>query len=838
MKGIKSALAGGTALAFLLALVIAPLPAYAEDEPGASSEIVATDTADTDETAPAGSEDDAVIDESEATEEAAIIVTDTTAKELTPTESIMSALRVAPANNGGANNTNETAYWENQYSAYGAVCYKDDSPASGTDHGYVDGKRVVLKTYGAGWYGSGYIVLIVDGGSNEAVYEFPVAGTGTNYVSPLNGGGNIPNVSHWIVCKGDIPDEPELLVASASVTKTDPTCKVGETLVWVPPTNALYSGTPDGTVGPANYNVVANANSDAEFSPGVTQLTWEGTLAGPLTGPQCDDKPTPTATLTGDATCEANGTWSVIWTGTLANYGSLSEVDIKVIKHLPAGSLINGVDAQVWLYEWIEHNANHNLPPFPENGVFTYTQTGIPGSATSATSAYQYDFKGGPSGDPETTITLTGDCTPPPPPPSFGSCPTPTQTVNVYQDTAAAQGIGTTFTRDNGTLVWDGASWIFSTPGSNDKITFGLTSTDFAIPLSELTALSFEGVLVHEGSDPRQIVSFNIPADVNGSAPGGFTTIVVEAVYNGGSFDAFMGGDAIVWSSNAVNGFPNRDTFKSWKFFLEQNPNTMLGAQVLLNQGGGNAGLVTQVTSFTAGNSEECIKYVPTVKVVDASFTAPTIVDSCGIANDGTPVYGEAGNGSWKTASVVTMPNGDIRYRVVYTPGAGETVPAPGDGDTYTIVDGKAVWLLYTTDVPCPDAVFTPPVLIDECGVENDGVTFGESKDGTWKIGSVTVMPDGTIRYRVVFTPTGDFVVPPPASGDTYEIVDGKAVWKLYATDEACGSTTTVVNTDEPFPGVDMRLLGLAAGSVVLAIIIAGLIALYLVRSKRRGQTA
>jgi len=83
-------------------------------------------------------------------------------------------------------------------------------------------------------------------------------------------------------------------------------------------------------------------------------------------------------------------------------------------------------------------------------------------------------------------------------------------------------------------------------------------------------------------------------------------------------------------------------------------------------------------------------------------------------------------------------------------------------------------------------AEFTAPTVNDVCGTEDDGVTLGESEDGTFKVTSVTPLDDGRIRHRVVFTPNDGFTVPAPVEGDEYEVVDGKAVWKLYTTDEPC----------------------------------------------------
>lgn len=167
------------------------------------------------------------------------------------------------------------------------------------------------------------------------------------------------------------------------------------------------NATPDRTVFYLSGGGQSDTNTDANWTRETPGGSWT----------QIDQRErktqsgdcTPRVKLDGIAVCSA-GTYTVTWTVTITNSGLLSEVDLKVIKHLPAGSLINGVDAQVWLTEWIEHHANHGLPPWPTNGVVTFTQTGIPGSATSATAGVQYDFKGGPSGDPEKTITLSGDC--------------------------------------------------------------------------------------------------------------------------------------------------------------------------------------------------------------------------------------------------------------------------------------------------------------------------------------------------------------------------------------------------------------------------------------------
>lgn len=78
-------------------------------------------------------------------------------------------------------------------------------------------------------------------------------------------------------------------VASASVATIPATCEAGETLDYGSIQYATFSGTPDGTEGPASYSVVATAKKNALFAGNVTTKTFNGSLAGPLTGEQCEE---------------------------------------------------------------------------------------------------------------------------------------------------------------------------------------------------------------------------------------------------------------------------------------------------------------------------------------------------------------------------------------------------------------------------------------------------------------------------------------------------------------------------------------------------------------------
>lgn len=77
------------------------------------------------------------------------------------------------------------------------------------------------------------------------------------------------------------------LDAAAAVTTTSATCLAGETLVYGAISNAVFSGTANGTKGAGSYAVVATANSGHKFANGDATKSFSGSLAGPLTGLQC-----------------------------------------------------------------------------------------------------------------------------------------------------------------------------------------------------------------------------------------------------------------------------------------------------------------------------------------------------------------------------------------------------------------------------------------------------------------------------------------------------------------------------------------------------------------------
>jgi len=182
---------------------------------------------------------------------------------------------------GNADNTNETAYWEAQFSAHSAVCYKYNDSHAPNAHGRIvqdsDNKwsGVVLNTFNQAWPGDHWEALIVNGGPNgDNVVQHPAAGT-TYYTPGTNNQGKRYDVSHWIVCKGTTPS---VQVTPVAPVFTPPTCDAPGTLVgtdtaqyaWTrtgPDSAAVLTATPIGNVTLTGQTV---------FGPyDLTQLTGE-----------------------------------------------------------------------------------------------------------------------------------------------------------------------------------------------------------------------------------------------------------------------------------------------------------------------------------------------------------------------------------------------------------------------------------------------------------------------------------------------------------------------------------------------------------------------------------
>ncbi|MEX0768389.1 MAG: hypothetical protein WD029_07955 [Microthrixaceae bacterium] len=135
--------------------------------------------------------------------------------------SLLVQFTAAGAASPGGNPNNPT-YWEALYSLPAGSCVKFDPPNTENTSGYLDdgGKAVVLNS------GSWRLLVVKGGavdigeGNGNVVYGFPTAGE--LYYSPNNGGGNVPQVSHWIICVAEPTTTTTTTVPPSTTTTTVP----------------------------------------------------------------------------------------------------------------------------------------------------------------------------------------------------------------------------------------------------------------------------------------------------------------------------------------------------------------------------------------------------------------------------------------------------------------------------------------------------------------------------------------------------------------------------------------------------------------------------------------
>lgn len=168
-----------------------------------------------------------------------------------------------------ASNANQVDYWTAKYPNVGA-CVKYDPPGTTNSYGSLsdDGKSVVLTANQA--------LLIVKGGSDGVdgdgnnVFLNPLAGV--SYQSPLNGGGKVPAVSHWIVCEYKTPPVVEKTVVSPQVLTADKCDADNATIAGVPAEGIVWSEVttdPDGTL-----RISASLTDGAKYTFGDNQTTF------------------------------------------------------------------------------------------------------------------------------------------------------------------------------------------------------------------------------------------------------------------------------------------------------------------------------------------------------------------------------------------------------------------------------------------------------------------------------------------------------------------------------------------------------------------------------------
>jgi len=155
-----------------------------------------------------------------------------------------------------------------------------------------------------------------------------------------------------------------------------------------------------------------------------------------------------------------------------------------------------------------------------------------------------------------------------------------------------------------------------TTPTGADKIQ-AFNYDHIGTTLNSINEMGYSNY--RESGDAQQTTALNMEVDINGAAPGGFTTLVFEPVYNTGqgtiadgawqSWDAYDGGGAIWWSSNPIPGAPNRDTFVPWSTIVASNPDAVIVGGYGVNMGSGNPALTASSDALVIGYGGDRVTY-------------------------------------------------------------------------------------------------------------------------------------------------------------------------------------------------------------------------------------
>ncbi|TAL14519.1 hypothetical protein EPN95_02910 [Patescibacteria group bacterium] len=464
----------------------------------------------------------------------------------------------APAFASNIGNSNETPYWEAQYP--GTDCFKDTG-------GSIVGKDVVLTVTDA-------VVLVVNGGSNDQVYPNPVAGQ-TGYEAPLNNGGQIPDVSHWIYCSPVTPPPPTHVTPVAPVY-TPGTCDAVGTVVATDTTQYTWaaSGTTAATYETAS--AVGNVVLDGQTVYGPYDLSQ-------LSGDACPAPPTavkpepPVLTVV----CGANND-TVTTPGTEYNNDpQVTETAQFVYVIDPHGTDTPGIIT---------------VAATPKDG-FTVSQ---PGSGDT------YVIED--AGDALWTFTDANTACPPPPPTAIDCV------VNTSIPWSAEPGDHKPVQGPNG-LDFKGASvaaidWYLRVLSGNAQ---------------GITYLSVTYAPGGTGQPAQVVVEVLAPYFVTPSDPTGYATLSTNLVAPSGTIDLLAPG--IGWSSTHIASGPGSlGSPESYSDLVNQiGVNSLFSApslHLLTNSTSGDVSTVVALNS-SCGNND----FVPTKPADDVSHTSTTTVD-------------------------------------------------------------------------------------------------------------------------------------------------------------------------------------------------------------------
>ena len=183
----------------------------------------------------------------------------------------------------------------------------------------------------------------------------------------------------------------------------------------------------------------------------------------------------------------------------------------------------------------------------------------------------------------------------------------PTNDWVIYTRTPASTAV---FQNGPGTPPAGTGSLTFGTPTGADKVV-AFNYDHVGTKLADIDNMGYS--TYRSAGSPVQVASINIEVDYNGAAPGGFTTLIFEPIYNTTqgtlannvwqTWDAYKGGQAIWWSSRAIPGVCAFDCFVPWSAIVAANPDATILGGYGVNQGSGNPGLVTSVDALAFGTA-------------------------------------------------------------------------------------------------------------------------------------------------------------------------------------------------------------------------------------------
>lgn len=550
-----------------------------------------------------------------------------------------------------------------------------------------------------------------------------------------------------------------------------------------PPASSLSASTIPGIVGnttftftqtgiPGNTNQ-ANVNADIAWTGAdeykQNDVTGHVKLGGDCTVPVV---PELHASVTGTVTCDVKTqTYSILWTGTVSGvYPGYVAERVKYTGVTPAVTVVDGVT--------------------PGTG-FTYTTT-VAGSATSASAPFHVHVTQTAAGvdpldaDATGTVTLTGDCTPAAQlctvtgtPYTEDGFPLFTVDGQRYGDPDASQ-----------PAPGHALNWLVPVHGNLQ----GFTTASYTISAATGYQAAFRFVLFANGTSGY--TSVTAEPYLNGwsaGQTGTFTITPATLVWNShiasgpgsqGSPVSITAMAALIPNNELISeGIHSGSTFVAGQsttvsaitgcvtFNKPVAPDpipsiTTDNGEVTCSADGGGSYVITThyfltypkfvaPASFTFDGQEPVKSADDTFQTIEVGTDVcpafvtpepPTATDLCGTSHDSVTLPGVVGDdGSSETANAhYTVTWSGNTATVIADPLDGFQFNAPGDGDTYKLVEGSAEWTLTLTDVACP----TPPTTtLAETGVSINFGIYATIVGALLVIGLALVIA-GTYRRR------------------------------------------------------------------------------------------